>query len=556
MRQRMSRRALLAVGVVMTVVPVSAVHAAVAKPTPPQLEEKEVDVPVVNGSFSQPSIAIGSKKEWEQVDGTAPLYWGRQTADSAAGVVVAAGKYRAGRGERGQAVRVDALLAADGDLPVGTGKHLKTRLWDVRQGSRITLRFAYSPTTNAEKCKSTGKDKDPKEEQRKQIQLHVLNEKEHVWDGTVEAPTFTKRTFDNGKKKEEFEVGEAKWKEVELQYTAKTDNPRVAFALTDVKYGKDEKNQKDVSAECHPMIAAVSARQRPIEVDKSSRKSDLPPAKAYQGNDYTGDVSAALDACADTANRCTFTLNQRYSYGYYDRPRPVGEVYENCTFSESQASAALRDRRRVVYRERSFDSGTQAGKTQFLDSSSHDGLTGEDLSHDVSHVAPKEPGVAKDKEQAVPGAAAVHFAAAYEKVRDQPWQWSRTVERDIDVVTPKNHASWVEVSAARERADGHYTVTDKTGSQDAGSSNKAIHRLFITYDGPSRITSDRVFQRHGTLSPTEIARCKTHRPLPYTPAEDPVVPYDPKDRDVPDESLTPGTAVSARPKPNPSASAS
>ncbi|MET9545211.1 hypothetical protein ABZY36_07860 [Streptomyces sp. NPDC006627] len=555
MSQRMNRRVMLAVGVVMACLPVSTVHAAGAEPTPPGLEKREVDVPVVNGSFSQPKIEVPQGTEAQkQVKGKPPWYWGRGNAEgdagAAAGVIVPAGDYRAHREDGGQAVQVNALRDEQDKKP-DTEKQLKTRLWDVRRGSLVKLQFEYSPTTDLRPeggCESTQQKEEA--EQRKPINLHVDTgtsdsrmPREKVWEGRVAAPKPHRTGV----------VGEADWQKVTEYFTAKVDNPEVAFSLSDVTYGKDDKSQKPVAEACHPMIAAVSASQRPIEVDKSSRKSDLPPATSFTGNEPSKsetkdkktvpDPTRALQECATSTNDCKFTLNQRYSYGYYDRPRPIGEVYENCTFSESQASAALRDKRKVVYRERSFDSATQSNHTQFLDSSSHDGLTDEDLRHDVANAAPSKQGKTPDDKLTNAGKAAVHFAAAYEKVRDQPWQWSRTVERDIDVVTPKNHASWVEVSAARERADGHYTVT-VPGSDD--TKEPTVHRQFITYDGPSRITSDRVFQRHGTLSPTEIARCKTHRPLPYTPATEPVVPYDPKDRDVKDESLTPGTAVSKR----------
>ncbi|MFD4633893.1 hypothetical protein ACFVYR_33850 [Streptomyces sp. NPDC058284] len=532
----MSRRVLLAVGVVMACLPATAVQAAAAEPTPPKLEEKEVAVPVVNGSFSQPRAErTSSAKSWEQLYGSAekkPWYWGGSDPNSAAGVIVAAGADRAGRSDNKQAVRVDALLTADGkDLEAG--KHLKTRLWDVRKGSRVTVRFDYSPTID-KACPAPVAGAAP---QRKKLRLQMRIDREVAWDEQVDEPTFVVKDS-NGTK---VDVGRANWKTVTHEFEAKNDHPEVAFALPDVQIS--ESNKSAVALPCHPMIAAVSARQRPIQVDKSRRKTDLPPARSFKGNDPSGTNNEALAKCgADTGGNCKFTLNQRYSYGYYDRPRPVGEVYENCTFGENSASAALRDRRKVVYRERSFDSATQSANTQFLDSGSHDGLTATDLSHDVSHAAPKEPGAQLDADQKAAGQAAVHFAAAYEKVRDQPWQWSRSAEREIDVVTPKSHASWVEVSAARERADGHYTVT----STSTGTGEETVYRQFITYDGPSRITSDRVFQRHGTLSPTEIERCKTHRPLPYTPAEEPVVPYDPKDRDVEDESLTPGTAVGNR----------
>ncbi|WP_409239807.1 hypothetical protein [Streptomyces sp. PA5.6] len=529
----MSRRVLLAVGVVMACLPTTALHATAAEPTPPQLEEKEVAVPVVNGSFSQPQVQRTSANSWEQLYGSAekkPWYWGGATPDSAAGVLVAAGTDRAGRSDNKQAVRVDALLTADGkDLE--PGKHLKTRLWDVRKGSRVTVRFDYSPTIDKD-CPATTAGSPP---QRKKLRLQMRVDRKVAWDKSVDEPAFEVKEVSGNK----VEVGRPNWQTATYEFDAESDSPEVAFALPDVRIS--ESNTSPVSAKCHPMIAAVSARQRPIQVDKSRPKTDLPPARSFTGNDPSGTAAEALAKCgADTGGNCKFTLNQRYSYGYYDRPRPVGEVYENCTFGENSASAALRDKRKVVYRERSFDSATQTTNTQFLDSGSHDGLTEADLSHDVSHAAPKEAGVKADDAQKTAGRAAVHFAAAYEKVRDQPWQWSRTAEREIDVVTPKSHASWVEVSAARERADGHYTVTG------AEPGEKTVYRQFITYDGPSRITSDRVFQRHGTLAPTEIERCKTHRPLPYTPAEEPVVPYDPKDRDVQDESLTPGTAVGNR----------
>ncbi|MBW5422578.1 hypothetical protein GKQ77_13550 [Streptomyces sp. BG9H] len=534
----MSRRVLLAVGVVMACLPATAV-AATAEPTPPQLEEKEVPVPVVNGSFSQPQVKRTSTTSWEQIYGsteTKPWYWGASEANTAAGVIVAAGADRAGRSDNKQAVRVDALLTADG-TDLEKDKHLKTRLWDVRKGSRVTVRFDYSPTIDGA-CPATPAGQDP---QRKKLRLQMRIDRKVAWDKPVDEPAYVAKEA-AGKKTD---VGRANWQTVTHVFTAENDHPEVAFALPDVRIS--EKNTTAVGVACHPMIAAVSARQRPIQVDKSRRKTELPPAKSFQGNDPSASAVEALEKCgADTGGNCKFTLNQRYSYGYYDRPRPVGEVYENCTFGENSASAALRDKRKVVYRERSFDSATQAANTQFLDSGSHAGLTGDDLSHDVSHAAPsKESGVTADTNQATAGKAAVHFAAAYEKVRDQPWQWSRAAEREIDVVTPKNHASWVEVSAARERVDGHYTVTSKA-TTSASTEEPVVHRQFITYDGPSRITSDRVFQRHGTLSPTEIERCKTHRPLPYTPAEEPVVPYDPKDTDVEDESLTPGTAVGNR----------
>ncbi|MFH8294345.1 hypothetical protein [Streptomyces sp. NPDC018059] len=535
---------LLAVGVVMACLPVSTVHAAGAAPTPPQLEEREVDVPVVNGSFSKPQAVRTSANDWDQLYGTSeqtPWYWGPTLKANTAGAVVAAGKYRANHGDD-QAVRVDALPTADGK-GLDNDKQLKTRLWDVRKGSLVTFSYDYAPTVDRN-CPGSGQGAD---RQRKELPLEVrINRKRNEeWKVTVPAPTFETIEPTTGTK---VEVGTANWQRATISFEAETDHPEMAFVLPDVQYGQNSKNP--VATACHPMIAAVSARQRPIEVDKSRRKTDLPPAQSFTGNEPSvtsskPDPTLALEKCVE--KDCKFTLNQRYSYGYYDRPRPIGEVYENCTFSESQASAALRDRRKVVYRERSFDSATQSKNTQFLDSSSHDGLTSADLSHDVSHADPskeaKESGVAQDASQDKAGRAAVHFAAAYEKVRDQPWQWSRTAERDIDVVTPKNHASWVEVSAARERADGHYTVTD---GDPNSTTEPTVYRQFITYDGPSRITSDRVFQRHGTLSPTEIERCKTHRPLPYTPAEEPVVPYDPKDTDVTDESLTPGTAVSKR----------
>lgn len=43
---------------------------------------------------------------------------------------------------------------------------------------------------------------------------------------------------------------------------------------------------------------------------------------AFKGNERI-DVDEAATACADIENRCTFTVDDAYSYAYYDKARTV-----------------------------------------------------------------------------------------------------------------------------------------------------------------------------------------------------------------------------------------
>ncbi|MDJ1132761.1 hypothetical protein [Streptomyces iconiensis] len=486
----------------------------------PGHEQNWVPVPVVNGHFSQPPVTGTSHHSDDR-----PWYWG--SADKKkGGLVVGPGPGRADRQDaKEQAARIDAVR---GKTDPG---QFYTRLWGVKSGSKVRVHFEYSPTTDPN-CPKGDKPK-----QRTELPLAMEIEDKEQWKTNVPAPQFTGQ---------DEKVGKANWQSSDkdgaaVEVTATQNDPKVSFVLPTDQIDNGSGGKTTVNAACHPMIAAVRAEQLPLKVDKSVAKNNLPPARAYKGNDPE-DVGTAVAKCAADAD-CAFAIDQRYSYGYYAKPRPVGEVYINCTFSDDGQSAALKDTREITYKERSFDSISQSARPQFLENSSTDGIVPDeptDVTNEVSQ-AEKRPSAAVGKaKKSEVGKAALHFAAAWERVKGQPWQWTRSSSRTIDVITPKGHASWAEVQAARERVEGRFTTPTKSG----GDKEPDVYRTFAAFDGPSRIASDRLYQRHGSMTQTEINRCQSFRPSPSTPDNAPDTAYDPADGDTRDEGLAPGTPIS------------
>ncbi|MFZ3495877.1 hypothetical protein ACODT5_22100 [Streptomyces sp. 5.8] len=205
-------------------------------------------------------------------------------------------------------------------------------------------------------------------------------------------------------------------------------------------------------------------------MDKSVPKNRLPDAVAFKGNERI-DVDEAATACADIQNRCTFTVDDAYSYAYYDKARTVLETYIDCTRNP------LTHKRPVGYTDLTYDSLRQT--------------TGNERLQNTQDNLHKQ------------------FNTGFQKTSPAPWRWTPASNREINEVIQAGEASWIEAQAARQRTDGWFTSTTDNPDQQ--------YRLHITVDGPSGTLADRVYQRTGPMATAEKRRCRSDRPTARTP---------------------------------------
>ncbi|GLW74089.1 hypothetical protein Kpho02_63870 [Kitasatospora phosalacinea] len=330
---------------------------------------------------------------------------------------------------------------------------LRTRLWGVKRGSTVTLTWDDSP--------STYRGCTP--EQVKDGQTYNVS---LVTDGPAPDPQVTTKGSDT--------VGTANWTTGRsFSFTATEDNPMVSF----------DSAEPAGSMSCGPLITNVQAKQTPAPVDQKVRKEQLPPPKAYRGNDPL-EPGVAVDDCEGSPTTCTFTVDRRYSYQYYGQTRIVGEVYLNCTRN------AITDDRKLEVTEPPYDSLTQ-----------YYALKGAPLLPSRSELAKSRPNVASQVEAgfSVAGGNAAAVSTS------NPLTWSRTTNKPLNPVIQPGEVSWIEVQPARERVVGSFT------------NSRNNYRLDATFDVPATSLPDRYYQRTGPLTEVELQRCGAARPTAGTP---------------------------------------
>jgi hypothetical protein len=395
------------------------------------LAEDSVTVPVVNGDFSSPAATAGNSTaghpDWS---GGSGAVYSKELADHPGRLQAAALNWNS------------AAIT------------ISTRLWQVRAGATVTVSFDDSPGTYAQ-CRA---------DQLRNGQSYTVSTRGQNASQTYDTKPTT--------------VGKANWSLGRTYaFTAAENNPLISFTSNE---SRDNKS-------CGPLLANVTAKQTPVPVDYEIRNTELPAPEAYDLHSVA-EPSVAADECNNNEKNCIFTVDPRYSYQYYDKPRIVGEVYLNCSRN------SLQDTRDTKAVERSFDSISQyyAANSKPLDPRV-------DIWNDKN-----KPNVAKQ------------VAAGFTKANGNPLAmatnnsltWTRETPRQFAVTVQPGEVSWIEVQAARERFSGTFTTTNSASKQ---------YRLDATFDTPAMSLSDRFYQRTGPLTPVELARCGSVRPTAVTP---------------------------------------
>ncbi|MEU6895906.1 hypothetical protein ABZ934_29925 [Streptomyces sp. NPDC046557] len=245
-------------------------------------------------------------------------------------------------------------------------------------------------------------------------------------------------------------------------FTANENEPLITFASA----------QTTGRWECGPLIAKLRATHLPPPVDKTVSKNRLPTPEAFEGNDRI-DTRTAADHCANARSNCTYTVDNTYSYTYYDTARVIGETYLNCTRN------TIGHDRPVHFTGRSQDNLSQQAGIDRL-SNLKDNLNQQFQAGITNNGAP-------------------------------PWRWTTTTDRKIHETIEAGEASWIEAQPGRQRTDG-WSISN-TDDPD-----KQI-RLHVVTDGPSPLVPDRIYQRTGPMTTAEQQRCRSDRPTAPTPVD-------------------------------------
>ncbi|MGW2396084.1 hypothetical protein ACWCYY_05980 [Kitasatospora sp. NPDC001664] len=335
----------------------------------------------------------------------------------------------------------------------GLPRSMRTRLWGVRNGSQVTLRWDDSPSTHPG-CKLD----QVKDGQTYNVSLVVPT-------GIPPDPQVTTGGTDT--------VGKANWTTGRVfGFTATEDNPMVSFD-----------SEETGSLSCGPLITNVTAEQVPAPVDQKVAKERLPGPAAYNGVS-TLEPGVAVDDCEGSTTACRFTVDRRYSYQYYGRTRIVGEVYVNCTRN------TVVDDHPMTNTEPPYDNLTQ-----------YYALKGAPLTPDRADISVSRPNLAA---QVAAGFAAGGGNPAAVSTSN-PLTWSRTTTKSLNPTIQPGEVSWIEVQPARERVVGSFT------------NSRNGYRLDAAFDVPATSLPDRYFQRTGPLNEVELQRCGTARPSGGTP---------------------------------------
>ncbi|MER7988274.1 hypothetical protein ABTY53_22210 [Streptomyces noursei] len=336
-----------------------------------------------------------------------------------------------------------------------TDQSLSQRLRGVRAGAKVTVTFDDSTGGRNRACS-----------------------KEQIDNGqpyTLQGSGGTKQTFTT-------DPGSTDWhRDRTYTFTANENEPLITF----------DSGQTKGSWDCGPLLARVRAADEPPPVDQTIDKNALPAPEAFEGNERI-DPRKAADHCASSRNNCTFTVDEPYSYTYYDKARVVGEAYLNCT------RAALNHDRTVRFTGHSYDNLSQHADIDRLPN-------------------PKD----NLRQQ---------FLKGFDKSSPQPWRWNTATDRTIHEPIQLGEASWIEGQAGRQRVDGWFIG-------DGEAPDKQI-RLHVVADGPSALVPDRIYQRTGPFTADEKSRCRAERPTAATPV-DAGAPATGTDREGKEDSGTP-----------------
>ncbi len=218
------------------------------------------------------------------------------------------------------------------------------------------------------------------------------------------------------------------------------------------------------------MLANVRASQDPARPATVSGRTTLPEARAFRGNNLEGTVHDALSLCKRGGAACSFTIHPWATRPYFDAAQVVGDASANC------GRHAIGDRRTVT-----------------VELPGHNNLVGR------AELAKEE---YKPLRELV-GDGFEHYAG-------HSWSWDGGRSRNVAWNVEPGEVSWIELQAARERAEGLFTqLVDENSRTDHEAGR---YRLFAAFDTPSRGRSDRLYQRSGPLTPDASAACAKLRP--------------------------------------------
>ncbi|MGW2082561.1 hypothetical protein ACWCOW_37620 [Streptomyces sp. NPDC001939] len=224
-----------------------------------------------------------------------------------------------------------------------------------------------------------------------------------------------------------------------------------------------------------PLTSQSASAADPAPVDKTIPKANLPAAQAFLDGKPT-DLAKAVAYCESGPTACSFTIDSKSTFRYYDRARVVGEAFVNCTRNTLEHTRLLR------YQEDAFDSVSQTQAGLFA-----------------------HPNVAR-RDNTGPMANQFETALA---ATGEPWTWASIDERTIVERIQPGEVSWVELQPARKRVYGSFTAT----GEDAPA-----WRIDVIVDSPTRSVADRLLQRTGPMTEREKQRCAAPRPTTTTPS--------------------------------------
>lgn len=386
---------------------------------------------------------------------------------------------------------------------------LRTRLWGVHKNSQVRVTFDHSPSTlasctpeevaegqrfkvSAYKEVERNEDGSPVTGPGNQIVREEVASAEYQTLGTTKSPNA---------------VGSPAWTTGDdvpaFEFTAEEDNPIVIWESLEVNATADRA--------CGPVITHVRAQEQAADPNHRVEQNQM-PWNAYRGHDEVA-LTTALTTCT-AKDRCTFTIDPRYSYQYFAKTRILGHADINCTRNTKM------DKRDLVYTEEGFDSITQeinrvANQKQIDQNLDNTGV-GDVRPPNLNELHPNM------FQQAAAGFQRWDGNPNLVNTTN-PLTPSRETRKQVEHAVQPHEASWFEVQAARERFEGMF----------AGGTWPNNITIQATFDYPSNKVPDRLYQRTGPMTLAEQAHCGTDRPSRVTPDNGGV------------RSLSPGTGDTA-----------
>ncbi|MEV7417233.1 hypothetical protein [Streptomyces sp. NPDC089919] len=371
---------------------------------------------------------------------------------------------------------------------------LQTRLWGVRKGTAVEVRFDAAPASpSVQSCAA-----------------QVRNYKVASATGATEYAA------------QQYSTPASGWAPAApFTFTAQEDHPKVVFSSL-------------VDGKCGALITNVTVKADRTtfpKPDQFIKRNDLPWA-AYRAlkltnvpdwatvmadngsntANNTGKIDPTNDYCTTSAS-CYFAVDASGTYKYFAENRILKDfTYFNCTRNP------VTDKRTASWTEEGFDPfGQEANRAKnYLGQKSNN--TGID-DYEIGKPTTLANGTNTDERfKAVQAGFQRYDLNVNLANTETPLDSPRTSTQDISVQIQPGEASWIEVQPARERIAGVFSgaVTDNKNAANV-TTGKGWYSIDTMVDLPSADVPDRVYQRTGPLTETERQHCTSERPLLVTP---------------------------------------